>query len=158
MSSSRRSTTALHELYGTGFNNMTMPLIRYQCGDLVRLAPADQRCACGRHFRMVQEIIGRADDAIKLPDGRRIAACLAGNVFRGVPGILQGQIRQDQRDRLDLYVVPTPGYSIESVTRLRANARTAHRPGDVHRRAYCRRTAADRAWQVQGSGLHHLIP
>jgi acyl-coenzyme A synthetase/AMP-(fatty) acid ligase len=42
-------------------------------------------------------------------------------VFRGVPGILQGQIRQDHRDRLDLYVIPTPGYSAASVTKLRAN-------------------------------------
>lgn len=112
----------LHELYGTGFYNLTMPLIRYRCGDLIRLAPHGERCSCGRSFPLVDEIIGRADDAIKLPDGRRIAACLAGNVFRGVPGILQGQIRQDHRERLDLYVVPTPGYSTESVSKLRANA------------------------------------
>ena len=91
----------LHELIGTGYNNPTMPLIRYRCGDLVRLAPPGEVCDCGRVFPIVEEIIGRADDAIKLPDGRRIAACLAGNVFRGVPGILQGQIRQDHRDRLD---------------------------------------------------------
>jgi phenylacetate-CoA ligase len=125
----------LHELIGTGYNNPTMPLIRYRCGDLVRLAPPNELCACGRVFPIVDEIIGRADDAIKLPDGRRIAACLAGNVFRGVPGILQGQIRQDQPDRLDLYVIPTPGYSAASVAKLRAN--TALRIGqamtiDVH--------------------------
>jgi phenylacetate-CoA ligase len=96
-------------------------LIRYRCGDLVRLAPTEERCGCGRVFPIIEEIIGRADDAIKLPDGRRIAACLAGNVFRGVPGILQGQIRQDHRDRLDLYVIPTPGYSAASVAKLRAN-------------------------------------
>lgn len=111
----------LHELIGTGYNNPTMPLIRYRCGDLVRLAPQGKTCGCGRAFPLVEEIIGRADDAIKLPDGRRVAACLAGNVFRGVPGILQGQIRQDHRDRLDLYVIPTPGYSAASVARLRAN-------------------------------------
>jgi phenylacetate-CoA ligase len=111
----------LHELVGTGYNNPTMPLIRYRCGDLVRLAPTEERCGCGRVFPIIEEIIGRADDAIKLPDGRRIAACLAGNVFRGVPGILQGQIRQDHRDRLDLYVIPTPGYSAASVAKLRAN-------------------------------------
>ncbi|MGE5117892.1 MAG: phenylacetate--CoA ligase family protein [Betaproteobacteria bacterium] len=111
----------LHELIGTGYNNPTMPLIRYRCGDLVRLAPHGASCECGRAFPIVEEIIGRADDAIKLPDGRRIAACLAGNVFRGVPGILQGQIRQDQRDRLDLYVIPTPGYSAASVAKLRGN-------------------------------------
>ena len=112
----------LHEIIGTGYNNFTMPLIRYRCGDLVRLAPPGEACGCGRSFPLVEEIIGRADDAIKLPDGRHIAACLAGNVFRGVPGILQGQIRQDTRERLDLYVVPTPAFSPASIAKLCANA------------------------------------
>ena len=112
----------LHEIIGTGYNNFTMPLIRYRCGDLVRLAPTGEACGCGRSFPLVEEIIGRADDAIKLPDGRQIAACLAGNVFRGVPGILQGQIRQDTRERLDLYVVPTPAFSPASIAKLCANA------------------------------------
>jgi phenylacetate-CoA ligase len=56
-------------------------------------------------------------------------------VYRGVPGILQGQIRLAQRDGLDLYVIPPPGFAGASVAKLRAN--TALRIGqamtiDVH--------------------------
>lgn len=111
------------ELVGTGFNNMAMPLIRYRCGDLVRRAPAHQRCACGRAFPIIEEIVGRADDFIKLPDGRRMAACLAGNMFRGVPGVLQGQIRQDDPDALTVLIVPSKDYTDVTAQTLQANAR-----------------------------------
>lgn len=115
----------LHTFCGTGYHNLVMPLIRYSCGDLVRLAAKGERCGCGRSFPLVDEIFGRVDDAIKLPDGRRIAACLAAHVFRNIPGVLQGQIRQDHRDRLDLYVVPGPAYREESSAKLR---------GETHQR------------------------
>jgi phenylacetate-CoA ligase len=113
----------LFELVGTGFNNFAMPLLRYRCGDLVRLADPTERCACGRHMPMVAEIIGRTDDFIKLSNGRQVSACLAGNLFRGVAGILEGQIEQDAIDTLTIRVVPSAQYSAESAQQLIANAR-----------------------------------
>src|SRR6185436_14537112 len=62
----------LCELVGTAFHNLAMPLIRYRCGDLVRPAPAGERCTCGRSFPLIAEVIGRLDDCVKLPDGRSI--------------------------------------------------------------------------------------
>jgi phenylacetate-CoA ligase len=113
----------LFEPVGTTFNNFSMPLLRYRCADLVRLASPDERCSCGRHMPLVTEIIGRTDDFIKLPDGRRMAACLAGNMFRGVTGILEGQIEQDAIDTLTIRVVPSVHYSPASAEQLLANAR-----------------------------------
>lgn len=112
----------LVEPVGTGFNNRAMPLLRYRCGDLVRLAPAGETCECGRHGPIVDEIIGRSDDFIKLPDGRRMAACLAGNMFRGVPGILEGQIQQDRPDLLTIRVVPSEDFTEASERALLSNA------------------------------------
>jgi phenylacetate-CoA ligase len=112
----------LFEPVGTSFNNLAMPLLRYRCGDLVRLAPPDATCACGRAMPLVTEIIGRTDDFIKLPDGRRMAACLAGNMFRGVSGILEGQIEQDCIDMLTIRIVPSDHYSDASARQLIANA------------------------------------
>lgn len=113
----------LMEPVATGFNNRAMPLVRYRCGDLVRLAPADATCRCGRHGPVVAEIIGRSDDYIKMPDGRRMAACLAGNMFRGVPGILEGQIQQERLDALTIRVVPSRDYTPASERVLLSNAR-----------------------------------
>ncbi|HQR53000.1 MAG TPA: phenylacetate--CoA ligase family protein [Burkholderiales bacterium] len=113
----------LVEPVGTGFNNRAMPLLRYRCGDLVRLAPAGATCECGRHGPIVAEVIGRSDDFIKMPDGRRMAACLAGNMFRGVPGILEGQIQQECLDSLTIRVVPSQEYTEASEQALLSNAR-----------------------------------
>lgn len=112
----------LFEPVGTGFNNHAMPLLRYRCGDLVRLAPATEKCACGRHGRVINEIIGRSDDFLKLPDGRRIAACLASNMFRGVPGVLEGQIEQDRIDAVTIRVVPSATYDEASERTLLSSA------------------------------------
>jgi phenylacetate-CoA ligase len=116
----------LYELVGTGFNNQSMPLIRYRSGDLVRPAPAGERCACGRSFPLIEEIVGRADDSIKLPNGRSIGRL--DHLFKGVEGVLEAQIRQDRLDTLAMLVVPSPGFGDDTRRTLRANAR--HRLGD----------------------------
>jgi phenylacetate-CoA ligase len=92
------------ELVGTGFGNRAMPLIRYRTGDFVRPAPAGERCPCGRAFPLIESIAGRDDDPVRLPDGRSIGRL--DHVFKGVPGILEAQIRQPRADRLEVLVVP----------------------------------------------------
>ena len=44
----------------------TLPLIRYEMSDSVRLA-ADQRCGCGRPYRLLDAIQGREQDALRFP-------------------------------------------------------------------------------------------
>ena len=44
-------------------------------------------------------------------------------MFRGVPGVLEGQIRQDQPDVLTVLIVPSKGYSEVTAQTLQANAR-----------------------------------
>lgn len=99
----------LFELVGTGFNNLLMPLIRYRCGDLVRPAAAGQRCACGRSFPLIEQILGRVDDPIKLSDGRSIGRL--DHVFKGVDGMLEAQIRQDRLDAVTILVVPSATFN-----------------------------------------------
>ena len=44
----------------------TMPLIRYEMSDSVRLA-ASPHCPCGRPFALIDEIQGRAEDVLRFP-------------------------------------------------------------------------------------------
>lgn len=111
----------LFELVGTGFNNLSMPLVRYRCGDYVRPAPAQERCACGRSFPLIDEVVGRADDPIRLPNGRSIGRL--DHVFKGVEGILEAQIRQDRPDAVTLLIVPSATYGERTRETLLANAR-----------------------------------
>ncbi|MGH8737392.1 MAG: phenylacetate--CoA ligase family protein [Burkholderiales bacterium] len=111
----------LFELVGTGFHNLAMPLIRYRCGDLVRPAAPGERCACGRSFPLIDEVIGRLDDPVKLADGRSIGRL--DHVFKGLEGILEAQIRQDRREAVSILVVPGAGYSERVRQALLRNAR-----------------------------------
>lgn len=116
----------LCEIVGTGFNNLSMPLIRYRCGDRVRPAPAGRRCACGRSFPLIEEVLGRVDDSIKLPDGRSVGRL--DHLFKGVEGILEAQIRQDRLDAVTLLIVAAPTYTDRTRDVLKSNAR--HRLGN----------------------------
>ncbi len=54
----------------TGLYNKAMPLIRYDTRDLAEWGGV--QCSCGNQFPVVKTIIGRVDDAIYTPDGRRV--------------------------------------------------------------------------------------
>lgn len=96
----------LLELVGTAFGNQAMPLLRYATGDLVDPLPDDAPpCGCGRAFRRVRRVLGRQDDVVQLPDGRRIGRL--DGIFKDLQGLLEWQIRQEQREEIQiLYVLP----------------------------------------------------
>jgi phenylacetate-CoA ligase len=66
----------------TDLNNLVMPLVRYVTGDLGRMA-AD---APAGSFPIVDGLAGRASDAIRLPDGRRLTAVTFGQALFGGEG------------------------------------------------------------------------
>ncbi len=111
----------LFELVGTGFHNLSTPLIRYRCGDFVRPASATGRCACGRSFPLIEEVIGRVDDSIKLVDGRSVGRL--DHLFKGVEGILEAQIRQDRVDAITMLVVPSATFNDRTRETLENNTR-----------------------------------
>lgn len=111
----------LFELVGTGFNNLSMPLIRYRCGDLVRPAPVNERCACGRSFPLIEQVIGRVDDSVELANGRSVGRL--DHIFKGVEGILEAQIRQHRLDAVSLLIVPSATFNDRTRQALQNNAR-----------------------------------
>jgi phenylacetate-CoA ligase len=66
----------------TDLNNLVMPLIRYVTGDLGRMADD----APAGSFPVVDGLVGRASDAIRLPDGRRLTAVTFGQALFGGEG------------------------------------------------------------------------
>ncbi len=57
----------------TSLFNRVQPLIRFELSDVVAFAP--EPCPCGRGFRRLEVLDGRADDVLRLPgrDGRPVA-------------------------------------------------------------------------------------
>jgi phenylacetate-CoA ligase len=90
------------ELVGTSLNNSAMALVRYRTGDTVTLGSA--ACPCGRIFPVVDAIAGRQDDAIVLPDGRRVGRL--DRVFQGQQdALVEGQVVYRGDGRFTLRVV-----------------------------------------------------
>lgn len=110
------------QIISTGFNNLFMPLIRYETGDLVFAENTDSfRCSCGRCFRMVKEIAGRNDDYLQFPDGTTYQGL--GFLFKGDISILEGQIYQYKDYSVEIRVVPDKDYSSEDETVILKHAR-----------------------------------
>ncbi len=89
------------QIVATGFLNDVQPLIRYATGDLA--VQGTGRCACGRAFPHVERVIGRMDDVIITPEGRRIGRM--DPVFKVTAGLHETQIIQDRRDHVRVEIV-----------------------------------------------------
>ncbi|GGM45378.1 phenylacetate--CoA ligase family protein [Dactylosporangium sucinum] len=92
------------QLVVTAFQERAMPLVRYALGDVGRISP--DPCPCGRRFRTMTLTTGRSNDAVVLPDGRKVF----GDVFLGVamlePGVAELYVRQDAAGTIRVFVVP----------------------------------------------------
>ncbi len=69
------------EILCTGFINPVMPLIRYRIGDVGVISP--RTCTCGLNTPYFEKIVGRTDDFIITPDGRRVGRLSP--VLKGFP-------------------------------------------------------------------------
>lgn len=99
--------TYVKEIVGTSLYNLSMPLIRYRTGDLVKLSRLPQKCTCNRGFPAVISILGRDTDVIITPDRRAVTALYT--IFDRIPGIIIGQIIQEDINQLLVKIVCASG-------------------------------------------------
>jgi phenylacetate-CoA ligase len=111
----------------TGLLGSDMPLIRYDMGDRVAIAPPEERCACGRTLPILLSVEGRSDDVILTADGRRIGRL--DPVFKQDMPIREAQVIQEALDQIRILVVPRIGFSAKHEQSLVSALRD--RVGDV---------------------------
>jgi phenylacetate-CoA ligase len=93
-----------------------MPLLRYEVGDLAETIA--NNCSCGLPFPVLDGLVGRAADLFPLPDGRVVHGQILIAYMSGLPNIERFQFRQTRKDRLNLYVVKSPGFGFQSAREL----------------------------------------
>ena len=107
--------TAGAKLLVTVLFSRTLPLIRYEMSDTIRL---DGRgCPCGRSFQLLEDIEGRLEDVLRLP-GRKGAVSIHPNVFHLVLDDVAASGWQVVQEASGLRVLVTgllPGASLEGV-------------------------------------------
>ncbi len=80
------------KLVGSNVHNKAMPMLRYDTGDYVKGHSSKGKCACGNPSAYVEEILGRDDDYVILPDGRQIGRLDV--AFKGIDGLVEAQLDQ----------------------------------------------------------------
>ena len=99
-------------IIGTQLENYSMPLIRYDIGDLGRISP--EQCRCGRNLILLKEFIGRQDDIIVTPEGRRVGCGGMNQPMKYLfNAVKECQYIQKSVSRLVVKVVPTEKYGKE---------------------------------------------
>jgi phenylacetate-coenzyme A ligase PaaK-like adenylate-forming protein len=96
-----------------------MPLIRYRIGDQAawRATP----CSCGSPHPALDGILGREDDYIVTPEGHHVGRL--DPLFKGLTGLVEAQIVQQSPDRVEILVVPGPGFDAPSKAKLVSSLR-----------------------------------
>lgn len=108
-------------IIGTSLYNFSMPLLRYDVGDVVLVEP-EKKCVCGRQFTLVSAIAGRQSEVIMTPEGGAVTAAFL--VFEHVPDILAGQIIQESLDELRVRIVPDAQFSAAAEAQLTSRLQT----------------------------------
>jgi len=89
-------------IVATGLHSYAMPLIRYNTQDVGILSR--KRCPCGRGLPLLEELEGRCNDFITLPDGRVLLPSFS-ILLRNLREIRQYRIVQEKIDELIVYLV-----------------------------------------------------
>jgi phenylacetate-CoA ligase len=93
------------EILVTSFSTRGTPLIRYRIGDRIKLAPEDERCACGSHFPLVEHIDGRSSDFIWSPENGKVNLGNISNCTKDAPGIICFQVVQHEEKAVEVKLV-----------------------------------------------------
>ena len=94
------------ELVVSTLTNRATVLLNYRLGDVVTRGP--ERCECGRTLPTLARIEGRADDAVRRPDGTPLHALAVITPLQAVAGVRQVQVVQEAVDAFLVRVVPGP--------------------------------------------------
>lgn len=108
------------EIVATGFINYGMPLIRYRLGDLATTSDID--CSCGRSHPTLDRIVGRQDDVIVTPDGRRVGRI--DPIFKAVNSLYEARVVQTLLDLVRIEVVASASFTDKDAEELISQLRT----------------------------------
>lgn len=99
------------EVVATPLNRDYQLFIRYRLGD-VAMWSADP-CPCGRRMPVIKEVVGRTEDVVYGVDGRRMVRFHG--IFVDQPHIREGQIVQEELDRIRVKIVASSSFGPSDV-------------------------------------------
>ncbi|MCK8827683.1 hypothetical protein MWH25_07995 [Natroniella acetigena] len=102
------------EIVCTGFNNYVVPFIRYKTKDLA--VNTNQRCECGRNYKLIKRVKGREQEYILTKRKRKIMLTGSYKILDKVKQHIEiGQFYQDEPGILELRLVKKSSYSSSEI-------------------------------------------
>jgi len=101
----------------TTLHNFATPLIRYWSGDY---AMAGAACPCGRGLPVLERVMGRVRNMLRLPDGTRRWPSFLSKYWAGVGPIRQVQLVQHAVDHLEVRAVIDRDFTADETATLQA--------------------------------------
>lgn len=96
-------------MVGTSLHNTGMPMIRYRTTD--RSALKVKPCTCGRPLALMEDVTTKAEDLLRLRDGRLIPPSVLTHPFKPLDCIEASQLVQTDLDRLLIRLIPRADYT-----------------------------------------------
>jgi len=96
----------------TGLFNYTMPIIRYDIGDMG--IPSDHTCSCGRSLPMMKIMEGKILDFLISTKGELVSPHIPKGYLLFVPGVKMFKLTQYSKYKLKLKLVKSKNYKIET--------------------------------------------
>ncbi len=107
-------------IVATGFASYAMPFIRYDVGDIGVWSSTE--CKCGRHSKVLKKIVGRIEDYVITPEGRRIMRF--DYIFKDAHNVKEAQVVQYEPNSICLRIVRRPEYSKRDEEHLKAKVKS----------------------------------
>jgi phenylacetate-CoA ligase len=101
----------------TNLYSFAMPIIRYEVNDVA--IPISGQNACGRGLPSMKLLLGRSDDFVTLPSGKRVSPRLFSALMWDIDGLIQWRVEQERRDNLLISIVPSKAYSNRTIEQIR---------------------------------------
>jgi phenylacetate-CoA ligase len=111
----------LMEIVGTQLQNRVMPLLRYRTSDYVVPCNAGPACACGSHFRRVEQIVGRYYGYLVTPEGYHIA--ITAHIPVGIDNLVEAQFHQERQGEVTVKIVTNGRFTADDGQKLIASVR-----------------------------------
>lgn len=106
------------EILATSLYNFAMPFIRYSTDDLATLGDAE--CSCGRHTRVLEEMVGRSVDIFVTPEGKSVHGWFFLYIFwEHGQGIKEYQLVQTAIDKIKIKIVPDKNFDEKEIETIR---------------------------------------
>lgn len=92
------------KVYITALNNFSMPLIRYELGDIAQSA-IQTKCSCGRPMPLIKNVLGRDVSLFKKKDGSMIDGEYFTHLFYGRAWCEKFQVIQKGFEKIEIHVI-----------------------------------------------------